>query len=184
MLHIPWYVQPEVWSAIGSCVAGAAAIAGLIGLWLYVRYTKRIMEATLASWRGQIEPVLVVEFDKNEDGHCHFFVRNAGNGPALNTSVWSMEQTDRGRFGKFIDRSSTSESADGLGLIRPDNPPGEDPDFSFPIPDEGKEGIYVVQAFDTTEGIHQKHITYRKTGQHVHMDSCDVTPRRSKRKST
>jgi hypothetical protein len=181
MLLTPWYTQSEVWSAIGSCIAGAAAIGGLIGLWLYVRYTKKIMEVTLASWRGQIEPVLIIEFDKNLGGHCHFFVRNAGNGPALETSVWSMENKDRYRFGKFIDRRPTTLMADVLGLIRPNNPPENDPDFSFPIPDEGKEGFYVVQAFDTAGGIHQKHVTSKEIGQLTHMDSCDVMPVRSKR---
>jgi len=182
MLHIPLYAQPEVWSAIGSCAAGAAAIAGLVGLWLYVRYTKKIMEATLASWRGQIAPVLVVEFDKNQDGHCHFFVRNAGNGPALETSVWSMKDEDRHHFGKFIDRSLSAESGDALGLIRPNNPLDDDPDFSFPIPHEGKEGFYVVQAFDTAGGIHQKHLIYKMAGQLTNVDFCDVMPVRSKRK--
>jgi len=182
MIATAWYIHPEVWGAIGSCVAGGAAIAGLIGLWFYVRYTKRIMEATLASWRGQIEPVLVVEFDKNEDGHCHFVVRNAGNGPALETSSWSMEPEDLSLCGTFVDRTSNPQMADALGLIRPNNPPDEDPTFDYPIPAEGEKGFYVIQTVDTAGGMHQKHVLYSKKGNLTSTEFHDVMPSRSTRK--
>jgi hypothetical protein len=48
MPSTPWYIDPEVWSAIGSVAAGTSAIAGLFVLILYTIYTKRMMQATEA----------------------------------------------------------------------------------------------------------------------------------------
>lgn len=171
MQCITWYAGPDTWAAIGSCVSAAISVAAFVGLVYYVIYTKRMMKASEATLRATIEPILVVDPDDScDNGRTAVFrVSNAGNGPALETLYWySNDPQEISNFTKFIGRKD-DQFGTPLGLVPPN---GQIVSRAvFPKPSNGEKSIFVVQARDSAQGIHQYQMVYMKTDANNHTVS-------------
>jgi hypothetical protein len=105
-------MDPDVWSAIGTCVSAMVGIGALIGLVYYVRYTRRMMNATEESLRASTRPLITVE--KISAAHSEhlgeiraiFEISNIGNGPAVMLAFYGG---DLQRLGKFIPEPTTED---------------------------------------------------------------------------
>ncbi len=156
-LHHPWH-----WLTYGNNATAAAtlsAVFGLIGLFLYVWYTKRIMDATLNTLQTGIYPVLFPQLNDIEGGKVHWTVSNLGNGPARNVSVWRIEEGNDAvsLLGKW-QVLPKNERRMIYGTLLPNHPKGEAFKIRYPSATGEDAFLVIIEAEDNAGTRHQLQI--------------------------
>jgi len=107
------------WAAVQSI----AAVLGLIGLFFYTLYTKRMMKLQLETRRAEIAPEFTLKELSGSSNvpparNLHITVWNIGKGPALRLKGWfyPVESSLRLDKSKFLPRRATAEDGDISGF--------------------------------------------------------------------
>jgi len=180
ILH-PWH-----WMTYGQNAAGVAAFAailGLIGLYFYTRYTRRMMLLQQETQRAAITPILVstgaIEFvplETKEDlgaqigliaptvtGYRPVLkVRNVGEGAAIYITSWAQAVTEKFTMGGsilFLQSPDTNAGDQQLQALLK----GESMEITFglmsPSLVKGRL-LFVIQCRDAANGQHQLQLLY------------------------
>ena len=155
------HLTMEVVNTVATAVSAVAAVAGVIGLAFYVAFTKRITEATEASLRAAIRPLLLVKAQSIV--HSHEFherratieVQNIGNGPALMVSFYEGSSQ---KIDEFIPEPRT-EDVDWINFL----PKGERAVVkNIKIPTALESALIVFNCKDQAGNEYQTHAWYSR----------------------
>ena len=180
VLH-PWH-----WLTYGQNAAGVAAVIatlGLVGLYLYTRYTRNMMLLQQETQRATITPILVstgaIEFVPAEFSHNPgtelglvaqdilayrpvVMVRNVGQGAAIYITSWAQSVTEKFTMGGsilFVQSPETNAGDQPLEALLQ----GESMEIKFGLmnPSQVKSRLlFVIQCRDAASGQHQLQLLY------------------------
>ncbi|WP_260738208.1 hypothetical protein [Tunturiibacter lichenicola] len=163
--------KPEVfWVAIQSM----AAIAGLIGLFFYTLYTRRMMKLSEETRRAQIKPVFSVKemlfnerFLPSEAQEMNFpwlpipnkydaqvIARNVGKGAAVFISAWHQQVSERFVLANSMILKRSASATDGV-VSNIEVTYDEVTEVVFKDWDCSKPWLFVIDCADTANGRHQ-----------------------------
>ncbi|PSH04719.1 MAG: hypothetical protein CXZ00_04900 [Acidobacteria bacterium] len=171
----PWH-----WLTYGQNATAVAALAGilaLIGLFLYTRYTEKMMQLQESTMRATITPILIAKGDikfiptemdppdavqsglqqsKVTKYRATLLVRNIGQGAALFLEAWHQQVAEKFvTNGSILARTTQAQKASSgmTELIR-----GESTSIvsdGFRPEDLNQRWLFVVEAIDQTSRRHQ-----------------------------
>jgi hypothetical protein len=165
----PWH-----WLLYGnnaSALAALSAVLGVIGLFLYVRYTKTIMEATLASFEASFYPVLMAQLSDTSQHFIHWRIHNVGRGPARNVRIWRIEEgNDAPELFKMRQYLPDNERAIVYGTLLPDHDKTEAFEIRYGYATGEDAFLVIVDAEDNAGSAHQLQIlSYGKDSSMGHL---------------
>ena len=142
-------------------VQALTAIAALIGLLAYVKYTADMKKAAELTLRATVTPVLSLvskDFVKDEFGlyRLELQVRDDGNGAAFGLSAWHVHVEKRFSLPAFEGAylaPNINATVERLGVSELLH--GETTTIRFSFFSDRDARLYVVEAQDQTEGRHQ-----------------------------
>ncbi len=155
ILH-PWH-----WLTYGNNASGVAsvcAVLGLIGLALYVCYTKAIMDATLSSYQASFFPVLTATLSDTSQFFIHWRLRNLGRGPARNIRVWRIEEGNDAPSLFKRRQYLPDERAWHCGTLLPDHDEAEAFEIHYEYASGEDAFLVVIDAEDNAGNSHQLQI--------------------------
>ena len=163
--------KPEVfWVGLQAL----CAVAGLIGLFFYTLYTRRMMKMQLETRRSEITPVFsprgisaTMSVTKGVDNHgrstltpipnsavLSFQVRNIGRGPAVLCHAWHRPSPPRFSLDRSAVIPQSTEALPGkvehFELL-----PGETMNVQFEAFDPNRVWLFMLTCTDTANGRHQ-----------------------------
>lgn len=182
-LDHPWH-----WLTYGqnaSAVAAVAAFFGLVGLYLYTRYTRTMMQVQQSTARASIEPLLVtdgsVEFEptqtrvvevargvtqpRNSEYRVVLSVRNIGQGTALYARAWCQSVSDdfAGSGSTILNRTPDAKESGGFAHLQRSDIASITIEKLAPEI-TSKRRIIVVETIDVTSVPHQLQIIQTPLG--------------------
>ena len=184
-VNIYQFTHPWHWLTYGNnstALAALIAIAGLVGLFLYVRYTKAIMNATLASLEASIFPVLTAQLADVSQHFVHWKISNLGRGHARNVSVWRIEEGNgvEELFGtKQI--LPEGERAIVLGTLKPDHYKSESLEIKYPFALREEAFLVIIETDDNAGNKHQLQVlSYGKESSkgYLYTECFNIPPER------
>ncbi len=139
LLH-PWH-----WLTYGQNAAGL----GIVGLFFYTLYTRRMMLIGQDTRRAELRPYLVLESEQRVSGYANVTIANVG-ASAVNLHSYSTFPPAHLVLGNTYIRSSNNSSLDRRGSLLS----GQTYLLKF-IEQPGQSQLIIVDCFDLTGGHHQ-----------------------------
>jgi hypothetical protein len=183
-----WYqiYHPWHWLTYGNnaeALGSVIALGGLLGLYLYVRYTKTIMQATLFASQASSFPVLHVVSLGLVGSNLHtqqlnWRLSNVGKGPAKNITVWRIEEGNQADtlIGKW-QTLPWNERAFILGTLFSDESPDKEITIRYPQAADGESFLIILTFEDNVGQIHQFQILSYSVGDCKGIRTYALPPR-------
>jgi hypothetical protein len=153
------FVHPWHWLTYGQnavALATVTAAAGLVGLYLYTRYTKNMMITNVGALNASFRPVLIPEIVQvDKDGTITVRVKNGGNGVATQIFYGCGAVTGSipmNIFLRFEPLKATEIVRGGLSLALT---PGDSDEFSIRAHLTAEASLLLINCLDVGGNIVQ-----------------------------